>query len=231
MHRCNRCQTLISQTVEKLQLHRYSSTTPSRRASSTSLQIPILHARPIPIANRLHHHHRDFSADSDCPFSVIFFDRRFGRRFRSSSSTAVSSGVLLGRELVNSPPNVLTPGVLAEEASTIASTYSDVFTAKILDTEQFGKGMTFYSGGYNIKTGPGCMIELMKFDMGGSAAVLGAAKALGQIKPLGVEVYYLNHPLYFFLFKTKPKPKRFDLSENWMQAMWFWCCLPKILYW
>lgn len=45
------------------------------------------------------------------------------------------------------------------------------------------------------------MIELMKFDMGGSAAVLGAAKALGQIKPLGVEVYYLNHPLYFFLFK------------------------------
>lgn len=44
------------------------------------------------------------------------------------------------------------------------------------------------SGGYNIKTGPGCSIELMKFDMGGSAAVLGAAKALGQIKPAGVEV-------------------------------------------
>lgn len=44
-----------------------------------------------------------------------------------------------------------------------------------------------FSGGYNIKTGPGCLIELMKFDMGGSAAVLGAAKAIGQIKPLGVE--------------------------------------------
>lgn len=44
------------------------------------------------------------------------------------------------------------------------------------------------SGGYNIKTGPGCSIELMKFDMGGSAAVLGAAKAIGQIKPHGVEV-------------------------------------------
>jgi leucyl aminopeptidase len=28
----------------------------------------------------------------------------------------------------------------------------------------------------------------MKFDMGGSAAVFGAAKALGQIKPPGVEV-------------------------------------------
>lgn len=28
----------------------------------------------------------------------------------------------------------------------------------------------------------------MKVDMGGAAAVLGAAKALGQIKPAGVEV-------------------------------------------
>jgi len=33
----------------------------------------------------------------------------------------------------------------------------------------------------------------MKFDMGGSAAVLGAAKAIGQIKPPGVEVI----PVYF----------------------------------
>ncbi|XP_004507738.1 leucine aminopeptidase 1-like [Cicer arietinum] len=143
----------------------------------------------------------------------------------------VSSGIIFGRELVNSPANVLTPGVLAEEASKVASTYSDVFTAKILDAEQckelkmgsylgvaaasanpphfihlcykppsgpvnvklalVGKGLTFDSGGYNIKTGPGCSIELMKFDMGGSAAVLGAAKALGQIKPLGVEVHFI----------------------------------------
>lgn len=35
------------------------------------------------------------------------------------------------------------------------------------------------------------MIELMKFDMGGSAAVLGAAKSLGKIKPDGVEVHLL----------------------------------------
>nr|KAJ0198893.1 hypothetical protein LSAT_V11C600328240 [Lactuca sativa] len=34
-------------------------------------------------------------------------------------------------------------------------------------------------GGYNIKTGHGCLIELIKFDMGGSAAILCAAKALG----------------------------------------------------
>ena len=31
----------------------------------------------------------------------------------------------------------------------------------------------------------------MKFDMGGSAAVLGAAKAIAQIKPPGVEVIQL----------------------------------------
>ncbi|KAH1033227.1 hypothetical protein J1N35_045401 [Gossypium stocksii] len=54
-----------------------------------------------------------------------------------------------------------------------------------------GKGLTFDSGGYNIKTGPGSSIETMKADMGGSAAVFGAAKALGQIKPSGVEVHFI----------------------------------------
>ncbi|KAL5648236.1 hypothetical protein ACJX0J_042591, partial [Zea mays] len=143
----------------------------------------------------------------------------------------LSPGVIFGRELVNSPANVLTPAVLAEEASKIASTFSDVFTATVLDVEKckelkmgsylgvaaasanpphfihlcykptdgnvkrklaiVGKGLTFDSGGYNIKTGPGCSIELMKFDMGGSAAVFGAAKALGQIKPPGVEVHFI----------------------------------------
>lgn len=143
----------------------------------------------------------------------------------------VSSGIIFGRQLVNSPANVLTPAVLAAEALKIASTYSDVISATILNAEQckelkmgsylgvaaasanpphfihlcykpvggpakvklalVGKGLTFDSGGYNIKTGPGCSIELMKFDMGGSAAVLGAAKALGQIKPPGVEVHFI----------------------------------------
>ncbi|KAM7267122.1 hypothetical protein ACFE04_009288 [Oxalis oulophora] len=143
----------------------------------------------------------------------------------------LSSAVIFGKELVNSPANVLTPGVLAEEASKIASTYSDVLSATILSEEQckelkmgsylgvaaasanpphfihlcykppngsakvklglVGKGLTFDSGGYNIKTGPGCSIEMMKVDMGGSAAVLGAAKALGQMKPSGVEVHFI----------------------------------------
>ncbi|KAL2534823.1 Leucine aminopeptidase 3 [Abeliophyllum distichum] len=143
----------------------------------------------------------------------------------------VCAGIILGKELVNAPANVLTPAVLAEEAKRIASTHNDVLSATILDVEQckelkmgsylavaaasanpphfihlcykppggavktklalVGKGLTFDSGGYNIKTGPGCLIELMKFDMGGSAAVLGAAKALGQIKPAGVEVHFI----------------------------------------
>ncbi|XP_050206517.1 leucine aminopeptidase 1-like [Mercurialis annua] len=144
---------------------------------------------------------------------------------------SVSSAIILGKELVNSPANVLTPAAMAEEASNIASSYSDVLSANILTAEQckelkmgsylavaaasanpphfihlhykplngtvkaklalVGKGLTFDSGGYNIKTGAGCLIELMKFDMGGSAAVLGAAKAIGQIKPPGVEVHFI----------------------------------------
>ena len=40
----------------------------------------------------------------------------------------------------------------------------------------------------------------MKFDMGGSAAVLGAAKAIGQIKPSGVEVSQLLLLLLLSLF-------------------------------
>lgn len=51
-----------------------------------------------------------------------------------------------------------------------------------------GKGLTFDSGGYNLKAGPGSMIELMKFDMGGSGATLGAARILADTKPEGVEV-------------------------------------------
>ncbi|KAI3814674.1 hypothetical protein L1987_14318 [Smallanthus sonchifolius] len=168
-----------------------------------------------------------------CLKSVDFFGLGGGPELEKKLKYTedICSGVILGKELVNAPANVLTPGVLAEEAQKIAATYSDVFTAKILDTEQckelkmgsylgvaaastnppkfihlcykppsgsvktklalVGKGLTFDSGGYNIKTGPGCSIELMKFDMGGSAAVLGAAKALGQIKPPGVEVHFI----------------------------------------
>jgi len=53
-----------------------------------------------------------------------------------------------------------------------------------------GKGLTFDSGGLNIKpTGSG--IEIMKVDMGGAAATFGAAKAIGHIKP-DVEVHFIS---------------------------------------
>jgi leucyl aminopeptidase len=53
-----------------------------------------------------------------------------------------------------------------------------------------GKGLTFDSGGLNIKvTGSG--IEMMKTDMGGAGATLGAAKAIAQLRP-DVEVHFIS---------------------------------------
>ena len=54
-----------------------------------------------------------------------------------------------------------------------------------------GKGLTFDSGGYNLKAGPGSMIEMMKFDMGGAAATLGAARIIAELAPEGVEVHFI----------------------------------------
>ncbi|GLI60782.1 hypothetical protein VaNZ11_003014, partial [Volvox africanus] len=54
-----------------------------------------------------------------------------------------------------------------------------------------GKGLTFDSGGYNLKAGAGSMIELMKFDMGGAGATLGAACILGELQPDDVEIHFI----------------------------------------
>jgi len=54
-----------------------------------------------------------------------------------------------------------------------------------------GKGLTFDSGGYNLKAGPGSMIEMMKFDMGGAAATLGAARIIAELQPAGVEIHFI----------------------------------------
>ncbi len=54
-----------------------------------------------------------------------------------------------------------------------------------------GKGLTFDSGGYNLKVGAGSMIEKMKFDMAGAGAVLGTARAIGELAPEGVEVHFI----------------------------------------
>jgi leucyl aminopeptidase len=54
-----------------------------------------------------------------------------------------------------------------------------------------GKALTFDSGGYNLKAGAGSQIEMMKYDMGGAGAVLGAARSLAEQRPQGVEVHVI----------------------------------------
>ena len=52
-----------------------------------------------------------------------------------------------------------------------------------------GKGVTFDSGGLNLKI-ENSQIEYMKYDMAGAAAVLGAAEAIGALKP-NKEVHFI----------------------------------------
>lgn len=51
-----------------------------------------------------------------------------------------------------------------------------------------GKGITYDSGGINIK---GQLTELMKFDMGGAGAVAGSALTFAELQPQGVEVHFI----------------------------------------
>lgn len=50
-----------------------------------------------------------------------------------------------------------------------------------------GKGVCFDSGGYNIKKN---MMELMKFDCGGAAAILGAAKSISTLNLQHTQVHF-----------------------------------------
>lgn len=136
-------------------------------------------------------------------------------------------GVMLARELVSAPANVVTPAVMAETAMAIASEYG--LEVQILEKDEceklgmgaflgvaqasdldpkfihltyrptgtprrklaiIGKGLTFDSGGLNIKPS-GSGIEMMKTDMGGAAATFGAAKAIAQLQP-DVEVHFIS---------------------------------------
>lgn len=54
-----------------------------------------------------------------------------------------------------------------------------------------GKTVCHDTGGYNLKAGAGSGIASMKYDMGGGGTTLGAAKAIGKIKPEGVEVHFI----------------------------------------
>ena len=144
-----------------------------------------------------------------------------------ATAQAICSGVILARELVSAPANVVTPAQMAATAQEIAQDHG--LSVEILDQEQceaqgmgaylgvakasdlppkfihltyrptgtpsrrlaiVGKGLTFDSGGLNIK-GAGSGIEMMKVDMGGAAATLGAAQAIAQLKPRA-EVHFIS---------------------------------------
>lgn len=79
----------------------------------------------------------------------------------------------------------------AEPPKFIHLTYSPAAGCASKKIVLVGKGLTFDSGGYNIKTGAGCMIEMMKFDMGGAGAVLGAARSIAELAPPNVEVHFI----------------------------------------
>lgn len=142
-------------------------------------------------------------------------------------AAAICEGVILARELVAAPANVVTPEALAQTALDIASAHG--LQVEILEQEDceklgmgaflgvarasdlppkfihltykptgtpkrklavIGKGLTFDSGGLNIKpTGSG--IEMMKVDMGGAGSTFGAAKAIALLKP-DVEVHFIS---------------------------------------
>jgi len=131
---------------------------------------------------------------------------------------AYAEGTNLARDLVNTPGNLLTPTVFAEQAVELANRHDLAY--EILDKADMarlgmggllavnrgsdeppklivlkyqgrddwdevlgfvGKGITFDSGGISIK--PAANMDLMKTDMGGAAAVLGAMEAIARLKP------------------------------------------------
>jgi leucyl aminopeptidase len=169
----------------------------------------------------------DKSADKNKALTQVALLAFPGEEAAIQKAKIVCDGVILARELVAAPPNVVTPDKLAETAGDIAHEYG--LTLNVLDQAEcealgmgaylgvakasdlplrfihltytpaetarrklaiIGKGLTFDSGGLNLKpTGSG--IEMMKIDMGGAAAVLGAAKAIAQLKP-DVEVHFIS---------------------------------------
>ncbi|MBD2462815.1 leucyl aminopeptidase [Oscillatoria sp. FACHB-1407] len=176
----------------------------------------------------LHNDHR-FKSDDDKTFEIQQVELLGfpGQEDAINRARQISLGVILARELVSAPANIVTPITMAETAEAIAREYA--LELEILEQEDceklgmgaflgvakaselppkfihltyrpqgtprrklaiVGKGLTFDSGGLNIKpTGSG--IEMMKTDMGGAAATLGAAKAVGSLKP-DVEVHFIS---------------------------------------
>jgi leucyl aminopeptidase len=140
----------------------------------------------------------------------------------TTRAMAVAESANLGRDLLNLPPNDLTPTVLAERAAAVGAEAD--LRVRTLDEAEIdalgmgaiqgvargsaepprvidmaygdesapiklaivGKGLTFDSGGLSLKPADGMV--WMKGDMGGAAAVIGAMRAIGILKPNGLSV-------------------------------------------
>ena len=140
---------------------------------------------------------------------VLAADRATVRR-AVRLAQALDDGLAFAKDLGNQPPNVCTPGYVADAAGELASHGKVAVTvveeaemaelgmgaflsvsqgsqrpAKMVVVEYrgaegaptvlIGKGITFDTGGINLK--PSAGMGEMKFDMCGAASVLGAAKA------------------------------------------------------
>lgn len=142
-----------------------------------------------------------------------------------ATGQAIARGVILARDLVNTPGEMKTPPKLAEQAVAIGERNPSV-SVTVLDEQELedqgfggvlavgkgsdspprfiifeygadiagapticlvGKGLTFDSGGLNIKPEDGML--WMKNDMGGSAAVFGAVQAVAE---LGLPVHLVG---------------------------------------
>lgn len=140
----------------------------------------------------------------------------------AARALTVAESANLARDLLNLPPNDLTPSALANraqevgaETGLVVNTLDETEIAelgmgaiqgvargsaeppRVIDMAYgdesapvklaiVGKGLTFDSGGLSLKTAAG--MEWMKGDMGAAAAVVGAMRAIGVLKPSGVFV-------------------------------------------
>lgn len=209
-----------------------------QRCSSVGVHLPIWHNEQVQTAQAIAegvelalHQDNRFKSKSDDEPADVEIERvdLMGLGTQAAAlerASQVCQGVILARELVNAPANIVTPMSLADTAEELAE--ASGATLQILEKAAceelgmgaylgvaqasemppkfihltyrpsgpprrklaiIGKGLTFDSGGLNLKPS-GSGIETMKMDMAGSAATLGAAKVIGLIQP-DVEVHFI----------------------------------------
>ncbi|MDU3836822.1 MAG: M17 family metallopeptidase [Staphylococcus aureus] len=102
---------------------------------------------------------------------------------------SIGQSINLARDFSNMPPNVLTPQTFAEDIVNHFKNTKVKVDVKDYDTlvsegfgllQAVGKGITYDSGGYSIKTKNG--MATMKFDMCGAANVVGIIEAASRLQ-------------------------------------------------